>query len=205
MPNGYTAPVMDGSITDLDGYVLTCARAFMPLILLRDSDQSLDATKRFLHEDAYLEGDYAQKQLDRARATIAELTAMSDDEVLAAATAEAESVMEANQQSVAEAETVCRRYEAMLAKVEEWDPPTIEHEPLKTFMEEQLRHSMLQDARAFERPVPSVGPEWRDKQLASLHSTVAHYEEQVRVQAERNEKRKQWVEDLLASLEPVPA
>src|SRR6187402_2957106 len=100
MPTGYTAPVQDGTITELSDFVLSVARGWMPMVLLRDSDQSLEATKRFIESEAYLEktgeDSYNQKIIRENTEKIKRLQAMTDEEALAASQAKADEVVKDN-------------------------------------------------------------------------------------------------------------
>lgn len=205
MPTGYTAPVKDGEITELEPFVLSCARAFGALVLLRDSDQSLEATRRYVETGAYLDtSDYHERDLVTARQRLAELEAMTDTEADTAARAAADDVATRNQEIEAERAESQRRYEAMIAKVEAWEPPSADHVEFKEFMLKQLRESIDFDCHPFALTVPEIAG-WRERQIKEMTRRIARAEEEIEKQRERNEARRSWVEGLLDSLEAVPA
>lgn len=206
MPTGYTADVKDGKVTELSDFVLTCARGFGALVTLRDSDQSLEATRRYIAEEAYLgQSRYYQNQIAAAKSRLAELEAMDEREALAAAQAAADAVIEQNR-GYAERRLLEReRYEAMLAKVETWEAPTSEHVEFKAFMAKQIEESIDFDCRPFAMPVPEVSLGWRDAEVERQRQRIARAEEEIENERHRNESRKAWVSALLDSLEAVPA
>lgn len=206
MPTGYTAPVKDGEITELADFALSCARGFMPLVLLRDSDQSLEATRRYIASDSYLEKpDYYEREIESATARLAELEAMSDDDALRAAAAASDEVVARNRELEERRVEELARYQDMIAQVEAWEPPTDEHRNFKDFMLKQLRESVDFDCRPFAMPVPPVSLGWRDDQIVGQRRRIERAREALREADERNVARRQWVEALLGSLEAVPA
>lgn len=206
MPTGYTADVKDGKVTDLADFVVTCSRAFGAFVMLRDSDQSLDATRRYIEDESYLaQSSYYEDSLVAARTRIAELEAMSEREALAAAQAAADAVIEQNR-AYAEARLVEReRYEAMLAKVQAWEPPTSDHVEFKAFMVKQIEQSIDFDCNPFSMPVPDVSLGWRAAEIERERVRIVRAEEQIEEERHRNEGRRAWVVALLDSLEGIPA
>lgn len=206
MPSGYTAPVQDGSITDLTDFALTCARGFGAMVLLRDSDQSLEATRRFIEERAYAEkSSYYHHSLDASRKRMAELGAMSDEETLAAAQAAHDSVVESNRAREEKRMAELARYETMIAKVKVWEPPTKEHANFKDFMLDQLYESIRFDCRTFSMTPPEVSLAWRDAEIERERESIERYEDEIVKERERNDGRFAWVTALLDSLEAAPA
>ena len=206
MPTGYTAPVQDGSVTELADYALTCARGFGAMVLLRDSDQSLDATRRYVEEQSYAEASgYYVDALRKSKERLVELRSMTDEQALAASQAAHDEVVASNQRSEEKRVAELARYEAMIAKVEAWEPPTDDHAELKTFMLDQLRQSVEFDCRPFSMPAPEVSLAWRDEEIERELRNVERYEAEIEKEAERNAGRIGWVTALLDSLEGVPA
>lgn len=205
MPTGYTAPVKDGEITDLSDYALTCARGFGAMVLLRDSEQSLEATRRYVEEQAYAEASgYYPDALAKSQARLAEFREMTDDQALTAAQAAHDEVVASNEESETRRQVELARYEAMIAKVEAWTPPTEEHTGFKDFMLAQLRESIEFDCRAFAMTPPEVSVAWRDEQTAAELRNIERCEEEIEKEAERNAGRVGWVTSLLDSLEGAP-
>lgn len=206
MPTGYTAPVKDGEITSLTDFALTCARAFGAMVLLRDSDQSLEATRKFIEDGSYAENSsYNEDRLAQCRARLAELQAMSDEDVLAAAQKAHDAVVAGNAAYEEKRLVELARYEAMLERVEAWEPPTEDHVSFKEFMLSQLRESIEFDCRPLSMPVPVVSLAWRDEQIERATKDITYHEDQIQKERERNAGRVAWVTALLDSLETVHA
>ncbi len=204
MPTGYTAPVADGKITEFADFALTCARGFGALVLLRDSDQSLEATKRYIAEEAYLAGDggYYARELESQKERVFRLRTLSDADALAEAIAEREEVRADNERSERERAETEDRYQAMLAKVAAWEPPTDDHWSFKEYMEEQLADSIKFDCSPFSMPVPEVttGAAWREAKIIEGERRIARLEDDLAKERERETSRKAWVEALVESL-----
>jgi hypothetical protein len=205
MPTGYTAPVQDGTITELSDFILSVARGWMPMVLLRDSDQSLDATKRFIESETYFEktgeDSYNQKVIRENTEKIKRLQAMTDEEALAASQAKADEVIKENAEYARKKAIERGRYETMIAKVEAWEPPSENHVKFKEYMLEQLRESLEHDCGVFSMPVPAVSVAWRDNEISRLYASVARAKTSIEEARERNEARREWVVSLLNSLE----
>lgn len=206
MPTGYTAPVKDGEITSLADFALTCSRGFGALVLLRDNEQSLEATRRYIESEDYLaSSSYYADEMAKAQARLAELEAMDEREALAAAQEAADEVIAQNRHN-AEARLVEReRYEAMEAKVEAWEPPTRDHIEFKNFMLKQIRESIEFDCSPFAMRVPDVSLGWRETEIEQCRKRIARAEEEIENERARNENRRAWVTALLDSLEPEPS
>lgn len=206
MPTGYTADVGDGKITEFADFTLTCARGFGALVMLRDHNQSIEATRTYIEEKAYLgKSGYYEREIENAAARLAELEAMTDEEALAAAQARADEVTASNADYDAKKDATRQRYEDMLAKVEAWEPPTDGHVEFKAFMVEQLRGSIDFDCSPFAMTVPEVSLSEHRREIARQRDRIAHAERQIEEERARNEGRVAWVSALLDSVEGVPA
>lgn len=73
MPTGYTAGVMDGTITEFKDYALQCARNFGALITLRDDPLSPDLPVLEV-------GDYYEQHVKDAERELKRLSKMSSDQ-----------------------------------------------------------------------------------------------------------------------------
>ena len=138
MPTGYTADIeKDISFED---FILGCARAFGATMHQRD-DNMKDRPK--LRDT---ENNYHVDALSEAKKKVAELEAMKG---VNDRTAYGKKVIEeetASSQSYFNSKISLRnKYEAMLQKVYNWNPPTPDHENLKKFMIEQINQSIQHD------------------------------------------------------------
>ena len=204
MPTGYTAPVQDGTITELPDFVLNCARAFGAFVMLRDSDQSLETTRRYIESGGYLEtSEYHESSLEKGLVDLAKLEAMSDEEALALVRADARAAARRNREADEKRRMQQLRYEKMIEKVDSWMPPTAEHVEFKEFMLTQLRESIDFDCSPFGLDAPDVSLGAHQKKIERLRKSIDFDREAIEKRRERNEGRKFWIEALIESLEHV--
>lgn len=195
MPTGYTAGVADGEVTEFADFAMDCARAFGALITMRDDPKGAPIPDEFKPDS------YHQGALDKAKERLAEVQAWD------AATAD-EKAMEshlkalATQESLVESDQVKReRYEAMLAKVEAWTPPTPDHDEMKKFMIEQLEGSIRFDCGyIWTAPAAQTGEEFRAAEIASALHDVEYHAKHLAEDYERARQRTEWVRALRRSL-----
>ncbi len=93
------------------------------------------------------------------------------------------------------------RYAAMLSRVADWQPPTVDHVGLKKFMHEQLVESQRFDC-GYERPRPErvAALTWLAGEIAEWRRRLARYESEHADEARRANERTEWVKALRASL-----
>lgn len=201
MPTGFTAVVQDGRVTELEDFIIGCARGFGALITLRDEDQSLDATKRFIDDKAYLDkSTYYANSLKESYDRLQKLILITDQEIEDEVTAERERVTEYNRKQEEKRLVELARYNEMVKKVEAWQPPTADHVEFKEFMLDQLKQSIEFDCKPYSLPLPEVSPTWRDEEIQATKKRIDHYKNEIKKQDERNEGRRLWVESLVDSL-----
>lgn len=196
MPTGYTAGVQDGSIKTFEQFAMQCARAFGATVLMRD-----DALDTPIPE-AFEPSDYNAKALAKAQSDLAITEAMSAAECDAAARQEHQETCERYAKYREEERVQRERYNAMLAKVEAWTPPTSEHENMKKFMRDQLTESIRFDCGDYYANDPPLksGSEWRAERIASLHRQISRSAESQAEEIERTKNRNKWLKQLRESL-----
>lgn len=192
MPTGYTAPVQDGTITDLRTFILRCARAMGALIMMRDDPMDAPIRKEEV-------SDYHPKELAKARERLAELQDQGPASVVRLANAAYEREMQQWMEERERMRQAAQRYGAMLAKVEAWQPPP-SHEGLKEFMVKQLRESMEFDILDLDPPKVQVPQDWWAEEVRRARKDIAYHEEQYQKEKERVAQRNQWVDTLLEAL-----
>ena len=199
MPTGYTSNLHDGEQT-FEEFVLGCARAFGALILMRDDPADAEIP------DEFTPSTWAADSLVEARQKLAELNAMTADQVEAAATAEYDEAVRYWEEQVAKTAAIRSRYEAMLAEVDAWQPPSADHVNLKEFMRSQLRESIRFDSYEPKAPERATPQEWQDRERQRLIDSIGRYAEQDAKERARAESHTEWVRALRRSLgAEVPA
>lgn len=197
MPTGYTHAVQTGKVTTLRDFALSCARAFGACIMMRDEPADVPIPAEFQPETRYYDELEAQ-----ATATLRELSDVSPEDADARALADYTDAVAARHERRRKRAEERARYEAMLAQVEAWTPPTPEHDELKRFMARQLRESIDFDCdgRYDTHPVRETGADWLTRELADAERRLASAQEHRREEIARVAGRNAWVAALRASL-----
>jgi hypothetical protein len=194
MPTGYTADVQSGKITRFEDFAMQCARAFGALLMMRDDPLDAPVPEEFKPSDYYREA------LDRNEKRLAELKAMSPAAIIAASRAAQSDALARHEAHEAGKAEHRARYEAMLAKVRAWTPPTPEHEGLRAFMEQQLTESIRFDCRPWGPPEQRSPAAWYELELSDAEQAVARSRKALADEIERTEGRNRWLADLRRSL-----
>lgn len=195
MPTGYTADIKDG--ISFEQFVWNCARAFGALVMMRDAPQGAEIPERFEPSTSYT------KWADEARAQIAKLKALQGEEIEIAAAGAYEVALAAWRTREEEKTELRNKYNAMLAQVVKWKPPTVDHAGLHEFMADQLRQSIDFDCRPDDPPVKQDGATWLSQQLEYQRRMLASYLRHQAEEIERTESRNQWLKQLRESV-PFP-
>lgn len=195
MPTGYTAGVQDGKVTSFAEFAMNCARAFGALVELRDAPSAPIPQK-------FKPSSYHEKALADAQATLKDLHGMSDTAADVAASKEYRDAISGWDQTERENTQSRNRYNAMLAQVITWNPPSPDHVELKKFMVQQLTESLKFDCgdRNDWKPKRLNGSAWLEKKIASTERGVEYHTKGLADDIKRAEERTQWVQQLRDSL-----
>lgn len=196
MPTGYTADVQSGKVTEFSAFAMQCARAFGALITMRDDPPDASIPEEFAPSS------YNAKRLEEARQELARLIAMTADERQAAADAAHTKAVASWDRYEAERVAQRERYEAMLTKVDAWQPPTPDHGEMKKFMQQQLSESIRFDCsgRSSPRPEPKSADEWYAAAVSQSSRDVEYHTKEHAKEVERAINRTEWVRALRQSL-----
>lgn len=195
MPTGYTAAIKDG--ISFEEYAWSCARAFGALVSLRE-DSNAPIPERFEPSD------YQTKALADAESRLARAKLLSPDqaEIEAKAAFDAETIRHVK--VLAEKLELRNKYNAMLAHVVQWQPPTADHAQYKEFMASQIRESIDFDCNEnYYRENPPVrlsGKEWLEAELTEAAREIAYHSKSYGEEVERTERRNTWISALRRSL-----
>lgn len=196
MPTGYTADIKDG--IDFKTYAMNCARAFGACLDLRDEPGGGDRIP-----DTFEPSDYHAKAGQKAREDLATLLAMTPEQrerIAAKAWDDAET---ARLMRLEDERKQREAYEAMLAKVNAWTPPTPEHAGLHEFMRTQIEQSIDFDCGGNYGTTPTprlTGEQWAAQEAARLNRDIAYHEKEHAGEVARAASRTSWVRELRASL-----
>lgn len=195
MPTGYTAPVGDGTVTEFQQFALQCARAFGALITMRDDPMDAPIPDEFTPSTHHTE------QLAKATTRLAELQAMTPEQIAAAAHEAETTRIQQEREWAAERAQKKARYEAMLAHANAYVPPSEDHENFRQFMIDQLTESIRFDCPDCEIAPECSPEEWHAAALKSAEWSIQYHTEEGEQEVVRAAGRTQWIQQLKASLE----
>ena len=195
MPTGYTAKIKDG--ISFEQFALSCARAFGACVTLRDNPMDEGIPERFWASK------YHAEAIEKCRHELAALALMSDSDCESAAQLSYDAKVK-DQTEYINGKIVQRAtYEAMLAQVENWTPPTPDHVGLRDFMLQQIRETIRFDCSGdYNKPaiVLETGQEWADKRLWELTRDLEYHKTEYAKEVARAREATEWVRALRGSL-----
>lgn len=151
--------------------------------------------------------DFNTSKLSEARAALAKLEAMTFEDAAACAAEQFQTETTIRSEGITRDNNLREKYEAMLAQVEAWTPPTEDHQGFQKIMREQIQQSINFDCwtEYYERMTPRLlePAEWLAKeQVRAMKDVVYHTEEHAK-EVERANARTAWVQALRTSLKPA--
>lgn len=201
---GYTGTLVEKDLS-LEAFIWSCARAFSPLIDMRDAPSDAPIPHELKVDAWYQENvNAAQKELD-------EWLELDEAARLAWARRISRSTRDSGRDHVAEQKARMDKMEAILQGVRDWTPPTDEHQGLKDFMIQQLEdsisfgadvsHHLTHDAPPDERVIQDLvrgREEYLREQLARRQDSLD--KEQARIRSNN-----EWLRQLRASIGAPPS
>lgn len=196
MPTDYTSDIRDG--ISFKTFALNCARAFGACIEIRDEPGGGEKIP-----ESFEASDYHLKKATEARNELQVLDNMTPAETEGEAIAAWQKAEDHRLAKLEEIKNLRAIYEAMLAKVIAWTPPTADHFGLRAFMIEQIEVSIGCDCRTSYYTAPHkqmTGNEWLEKRRGQLRDEVSYSEREYANEVRRAAERTAWVQALRASL-----
>lgn len=199
MPTGYTSDIYNGKKVTFQQFVLQCARAFGALVTMRDDP--MDAAI----PDEFKPSDYHEKELEVARRNLKTYEAKTETAWKALADKTFMKEIKDYEEAKRKQEEMDSRYDAMLEQVAAWEPPTSEHEELKSFMKNQLLESKRFDSYVPDKPRKQLWEMLKAKLIADAKRDIAYHEKEHAGEVDRCAARTKWVRELRESLDGVSA
>jgi hypothetical protein len=195
MPSGYTDPLYQGEDLTFEQFVLRCSRAMGAAIMQRDQSIDVEIELREV-------SDYHSERAEEARRKLAEAKMRPGEQWVAMEAEDRAQQLQAMQESIERLSAIRARYEAMLAQVRGWTPPTFEHNGLQQFMVEQLEESIKFDCDLGPVKVPALrSPEaYRDQVIERLQRDVDYHDHEYSKEQKRVAEQNAWVIALRDSL-----
>jgi hypothetical protein len=195
MPTGYTNKIGDGQ--SFNDFVMGCARAFSPLITIRDDPSDAPIPDEFAPTQFYV------NQIAKYQEDLARLRAMNSGEVAKEFDNFIAGISAENKRRRDECVVLRSRYKAMRALACSWQPPTSHHIGLRDFMIKQIDDSIVHDCRDYQTPINQLMTpmEWHSHQITELKRGIERCKKSQEEEVLRCQERTQWVRQLRASLE----
>lgn len=194
---GLTSLVAENDNVTLEQFAMRCARHFGALIDMRDEPMDAPIPEEFEVSNHY------RKDYERAKAEYENFIAnpLTDEELEKKYNDYVAEETEKAKQENEERRIIRKRYEAMLAKVRKWQPPTSDHVELKNLMERQLTDSIEWDCKEYE-PNILTKDEFISSNKASepLKECMGLYKNRWQVEIATVNSRNRWLKDLRESL-----
>lgn len=197
MPTGYTADIKKG--ISFKDFALGCARAFGACVTLRD-----EPDKEIPNE--FKPSTYYEEKIKELKKEIELLKTMDIKTAGIKAKEEYNKEIKRYKKYIDEANELLKKYEEILLKVEEWRPPTSDHNGLKDFMKEQIETSIKHDCdtsyynESLQNLKLLTGQEWIDKEIERTTKSLEYYNKEDKKEKERVEGRNDWIRELRKSL-----
>lgn len=203
MPTGYTADIKDG--ISFKEFLLNCSRAFGALVHLRDQPDAEIP-------DEIEPKTYHKEKLSELRSELKKVNQMEDEEILEEWEQIRDDAIGRAEKSISEAQELREKYEDMLEKVKDWEPPTEDHQNLKDFMIEQIEKSIdfdcsktysqkqLVNWKNKEKPSPY---EYRQQRIESIQDDIKYHEEKWESEKKRAKDKTEWIRELKKSVDEL--
>lgn len=196
MPTGYTAKIADG--ISFEEFLLSCAKAFGACVTMRDDDLNTPIPEEFRPSD------YHKKEIAIVKCKLKRLETLKVSDIEKLAEKQYQDEIKLNKKMISEANSLRKKYEAMLEKVNSWVPPTPEHENLKNFMIQQITESIDFDCDTEyyleKKFIKLPWRQWLKEEKQMLQHDLVYHMKKHREEIERVEGRNKWIKELRMSL-----
>jgi vacuolar-type H+-ATPase subunit I/STV1 len=195
MPTGYTSKISEG--ISFNDFVLDCARAFGACITMRDEPMDKEIP-------VFKPDPYHKKQKVALEKEFEKVSKMTLEEAEIEAEAEYQSALKDRQETIAKEQELLRKYQIMLAKCQEWEPPTKDHVNLKDFMIRQITNTIKWDCDVSyyeeKKLVKLNGREWLTDRIEDVIKDIKYHTEKYEEEEKRTKGRNEWISKLKESL-----
>ena len=201
MPTGYTDSIKD--VISFENFVLKCARNFGACIALRDESGDVLPT---VDNIQFKNDDYHQKKLEQAKSDLLFFQNLSEEGWQSSFNKHVEDQVSYYREKISECEELLTQYNEMLAKVNDWIPPTEHHVDLKKFMKQQIEDSIGHDCDLdyYEIQLSLIKEltieKFKEDKLNNAEYKIKYHSKHALEDSERNAKRVEWLQKLLDSL-----
>lgn len=203
MPTGYTAGILDGTVTTFPQFAKLCMRSFGATIHLRD--ESLDT-----EYEPRVPSDYHSKAIEKAKQSIIDAEKLSDEEIVQTKKNQLEDSRNYHLEEIEKAKKAMIQMNKILSDVHKWQPPTPDHTWIKDFMIEQIEKTIDFDCKTdyhdkgliqIETELLTINAsEIRNQMIKQANKDLAYHNAEYLKEVQRCEQSNKWASDLMESL-----
>ena len=206
MPTGYTAGILDGTITTFEQFVLQCSRAFGATIHMRD--ESLDTPY-----EPRTPSEYYSTSLQSQREELEKMKTISDEEIVQEYESLLRESLEYHEGELEKTKSNLEKLNSLLESAKSWIPPTEEHDGIREYMIDQLELTIKADGdlsyhvdkiiQAKKEIEEGIDPQvYRKERIKGIEDRISYYEIEHQKELERCKQSNRWMESLLESIKP---
>ncbi len=194
MATGYTIDIEKG-IT-FKQFVLSCARAFGPLISMRNDSYDTPIP------DEIKPDTYNFQRLQRAQKELKKLKKLTLSECKENAEKEYKKRLAARLILIEKNKELKNKYNNMLKYVNDWFPPTDDHKDLKDFMINQIIESIKSDCVDInnEEIKKETGQQWLKNKIEDCFEEIDYHTKEYEKEVKRAKYNTKWIQELKKSL-----
>jgi len=197
MPTGYTAKLVEEGLS-FEEFTLLCARAFGACIMQRDDPMD---EKPKLNIDSDVE--YHKNKIEEYQKELGKFLAMSSAESNQFADGKRNEDIKYYKERIQIEKEQNDRINEMLEKVRNWNPPSAEHDGLKSFMIQQLEISFNKSeyyVKALKDAETTSNSEYYQNSINALMNNIAYHKKEAIKAVDRMQGRNKWIRELYHSL-----
>ncbi len=197
MATGYTYKIGEG--VSFNDFVMTCARAMGACVMMRDDSPDAPIPDKF--EPSTHHAERLQESVDR----LCEVNEIDHTHAWSQSLKNHKAEIQHAQKEIKKNQELKVKYEAMLAKVQAWEPPSSDHVEFKNFMIQQITDSIKWDCgdtfhqkRLARKPLS--GKKYKQIMLDTAVNDIIYHNKENKAEIQRAEERTRWVNQLRDSL-----
>lgn len=203
MATGYTEGILNGKINTFKDFALKCVLAFGASIHLRD--ETGDVKYRSAEPT-----DYHKKAIQDAKKELNRIENLTDDEIINSHIKTLKADKERCLREIEKIKKDREKLEDILAKAENFVPPTQEHEEFRQFMINQLKQTIEFDCNTdfYDREIAKIDNQLKNINVIEIRESMIDYiKENIEYHTKAYEKEvrncnksNKWVDDIIHAI-----
>lgn len=206
MPTGYTCYIEDGKITTGKDFLELCLRQFGVSVSMKDEPLLTKVPQSFTVDPYYSE------KLNESIKNLEDIKSLSIDDIKKGFDKQIASLRDEDHKEKEEAKIALERYAAVKKDIVRWNPPTTEHEGIKSFALDQIDMcvsdlekrlvSSYYTARIDEIEKMSI-EDYKNSLIRKAEDDIAYYISAKKEEEERIKNRNEFLRKFRESLEDL--